>query len=84
MLLFQQEGKIISREDLCMSMWNREKANSSMSQLSVMVKSLRKKVSAQNIKGPIIKIYWGQSYILNESVYEQVYVDAEELKYADD
>ncbi|MDN6002121.1 MAG: helix-turn-helix domain-containing protein [Enterococcus sp.] len=81
MLLYQKEGRVVSREDLCLSMWNRSRSNSSMSQLSVMVKNLRSKVAAQTIEGPIIETCWGQGYRLHESIYDQVYVDSNELNY---
>lgn len=55
-----------------------------MSQLSVMVKHLKNKLAAQGVKGPIIETCWGQGYKLHETVYEQVYSDADELKYGNE
>ena len=61
-------------------MWNKDKTNSSMSQLSVMVKHLKQKLSDQQVKGPIIETCWGQGYRLDDLVYEQVYVDTNEIR----
>lgn len=83
-ILYEYKKQTVSREELCRRMWNRDKTNSSMSQLSVMVKHLKQKLSDQQIKGPIIETCWGQGYRLDERVYEQVYVDSEDLKYGDE
>ena len=74
-ILYEQQKQTVSREEICLRMWNRKKSNSSMSQLSVMVKHLKNKLAAQNVTGPIIETCWGQGYKLHETVYEQVYVD---------
>ena len=73
-LLFQQK-KTVPREEICLRMWNRGKSNSSMSQLSVMVKHLKDKLAGQGIEGPIIETCWGRGYRLDGKVYEQVGVD---------
>lgn len=80
-ILYDQKKKIVSREEICLLIWNKQKSNSSMSQLSVMVKHLKNKLAAQNIGGPIMETCWGQGYRLHESVYEQVYIEVEEKKY---
>lgn len=78
-LLFQQK-KTVAREELCLRMWNRGKSNSSMSQLSVMVKHLKDKLAGQGVEGPIIETCWGRGYRLHDSVYEQVYLDGVDEK----
>lgn len=83
-ILYEQEKQTISREEICLRMWNRQKSNSSMSQLSVMVKHLKDKLASQHIQGPIIETCWGRGYRLDETVYEQVYLDADELKYGNE
>ncbi len=74
-ILHEQKNKTVSREELCLRMWNRQKSNSSMSQLSVMVKHLKDKLAGQGIEGPIIETCWGRGYRLDVKVYEQVGVD---------
>lgn len=80
-ILYQQQERIISREELCSRMWSRGKSNSTMSQLSVLVKNLKNKLTAQKIDGPIINTCWGQGYRLHESVYDQITLDSNELKF---
>lgn len=53
-ILYEQQQKPISREELCLCMWNKDKTNSSMSQLSVIVKRLKEKLARKQITGPII------------------------------
>ena len=77
-VLYEQQKQAVPREDLCLRIWNRGKNNSSMSQLSVMVKHLKGKLAGQGVEGPIIETCWGRGYRLHESVYEQVYMDGVE------
>ncbi|MGM0113412.1 helix-turn-helix domain-containing protein [Enterococcus sp. DIV0187] len=83
-LLYEQRGQTIPRDELCLRLWNRSQSNSTMSQLSVMVKHLKDKLYRQDITGPIIETCWGQGYRLHETVYEQVFFDVEERKYGND
>ncbi|MBX8935324.1 winged helix-turn-helix domain-containing protein [Enterococcus gilvus] len=77
-VLYEQQKQAVPREDLCLRIWNRGKNNSSMSQLSVMVKHLKGKLAGQGVEGPIIETCWGRGYRLHESVYDQVYMDGVE------
>lgn len=83
-ILYQHQEKIVSREELCLCMWGRKKTNSTMSQLSVLVKHLRDKLAEQNIEGPVIETCWGQGYKLHATVFDQIIVDSKELKYANE
>ncbi|MDT2661652.1 winged helix-turn-helix domain-containing protein [Enterococcus hulanensis] len=79
-VLYEQQKQAVPREELCLRIWNRGKNNSSMSQLSVMVKHLKDKLAGQGVEGPIIETCWGRGYRLHESVYEQVYLDSVDEK----
>lgn len=79
-ILYEQQTQTVSREEICLRMWNRPKSNSSMSQLSVMVKHLKNKLASQHVEGPIIETCWGQGYRLHGAVYDQVYIEGEEVK----
>ena len=83
-ILYEQQNSILSREELCYKIWQREQSNSTMSQLSVMVKRLKDKLSKQNVEGPIIKTCWGKGYKLDESVYDQIYLDSPQVKYVNE
>ena len=77
-LLYRQQGQPISREEICLHLWNRKKNKSSMSQISVLVRYLRNKLAAQKIDGPIIETCWGKGYRMHETVYDQIYLDGSE------
>lgn len=83
-ILYDQQNNILSREELCYKIWEREQNNSTMSQLSVMVKRLKEKLSKQNVEGPIIETCWGKGYKLDESVYDQIYLDSPQVKYVNE
>lgn len=76
-ILYQQQSSVLSREEICLKMWNKGKNNSTMSQLSVLVKHLKDKLSQQQVDGPIIETCWGQGYKLDKRVYDQIYVEEE-------
>ena len=57
-ILYQKQANVLSREEICLKMWNKGKNNSTMSQLSVLVKHLKDKLSQQQIEGPIIETCW--------------------------
>ena len=79
-ILYEQQEQTISREELCLRMWNREKNNSTMSQLSVTVTRLKEKLASLHITGPIIETFWGQGYRLDEAVYDHIYIPLEEIR----
>lgn len=76
-ILYRQQANVLSREEICLKMWDRGKNNSTMSQLSVLVKHLKDKLSQQQVDGPIIETCWGQGYKLDKTVYDQIYVEEE-------
>lgn len=83
-ILYDQQNNILSREELCHKIWEREQNNSTMSQLSVMVKRVKDKLSKQNVEGPIVETCWGKGYKLDESVYDQIYLDSPQVKYVNE
>lgn len=71
-LLYEEKGKVITRHEMCELLWNRPGNASNLSQLSSLVKVLRKKLIDQGIEGESIITVWGQGYQLSENFYEQV------------
>lgn len=57
-----------------MEMWGKDKSNSAMSQLSSLVRKLRKKLEESEIEGEIIETSWGQGYRLDHQAYQQLYM----------
>lgn len=74
-ILYKQQKTFISREDLCMKMWGKHKSNSTMSQLSTLVKNLKYKLTDLQIEGEIIETSWGRGYRLAEQSYHKLCVD---------
>ena len=74
-VLYEQGDTAISRDELCLVILHKESCNSTMSQLSALVKRLRSKLAEQGVKGQIIETLWGQGYKLHASVFDQVYLD---------
>lgn len=73
--LYDAEGAIVSREELCMSIWNDEPTRSNLAQLSVLTKSLRQKLMRKGFSSDIIETVWGKGYHLNKEFYK-VYYDS--------
>lgn len=76
MILYKQQKRFISREELCMEIWGRNKSNSTMSQLSAMVRKLKEKFLRMNLEGEIIETSWGKGYRLHELAYQQINFDS--------
>lgn len=73
-ILYQHQKVFTSREDLCIEMWSKPKTNSTMSQLSTLVKKLKRKLEEFGVEGEIIETSWGQGYRLAEQTYSQLYI----------
>lgn len=83
-ILYDQQNNTISREALCYELWKRKQSNSTMSQLSTMIKNLKGKLSKYNVEGPIVETCWGKGYRLDDSVYDQIYLDTTLIKYVNE
>lgn len=59
-----QEGKTISREDMCWLIWGEDESSSRKSQLSNLAKKINRKLDECNYTDKRIKTYWGKGYIL--------------------
>lgn len=79
-ILYQSNTEVVSRNELCLRMWNTSKNNSRMAQLSTIVNHLKKKLSSKNINGTIVDTHWGQGYSLSKMIYEQIDVDSKVLE----
>lgn len=55
-------GKIVSRDDLCESIWQEETTSSHLSYLSLIVKKIKKKLTAAGISEESIQTIWGEGY----------------------
>ncbi|MEO1770544.1 winged helix-turn-helix domain-containing protein [Candidatus Enterococcus ferrettii] len=64
--LYLQEvnGEIVSREELCEYLWQEPLGHSRMSQLSVLVKKIKQKLTASGFSDDLLRTIWGSGYCL--------------------
>nr|WP_242704605.1 helix-turn-helix domain-containing protein [Enterococcus sp. 665A] len=64
--LYLQEanGEIVSREELCAYLWQETLGHSRMSQLSVLVKKIKQKLTAAGFREELLRTIWGCGYCL--------------------
>ncbi|MGM0110201.1 winged helix-turn-helix domain-containing protein [Enterococcus sp. DIV0187] len=74
-LLYEKKGEVISRNDMCRLLWERSATASNLSQLSAIIKSLKKKLLEQGIRGESIVTVWGDGYHLSGDFFEQVTIN---------
>ncbi|WP_347565184.1 winged helix-turn-helix domain-containing protein [Candidatus Enterococcus moelleringii] len=61
---------ILSRKELCESLWRSGETASNMSQLSCLINKLKRKFEQQGITGETITTLWGRGYKLSDEFYE--------------
>lgn len=71
-ILYQEPNRGVTRDKMCELLWNRPSNASNLSQLSCLVKLLRKKLSNQGIEGESIITVWGQGYKLSDDFFKQI------------
>lgn len=71
-ILYREHDQIISREKMCELLWERPGNASNLSQLSCLVKLLRKKLNDQGVEGESILTVWGQGYRLSDTFFKQI------------
>ncbi|MGM0212546.1 winged helix-turn-helix domain-containing protein [Enterococcus sp. AZ109] len=75
--LFESNGKVLSRDQLCRMLWENNESkslDSSKVQLSVIVKNINKKFSSFFADGMMIETLWGQGYRLTDEVLQKYYI----------
>lgn len=75
-ILYKNAGEIVSREVICQQVWGEEVTNSTLSQLSVLIRKIKKKLKLVDIEDSFIEVVWGKGYVINEKISEQ-----EKIKY---
>ncbi|MGG5372424.1 winged helix-turn-helix domain-containing protein [Enterococcus sp. AZ196] len=68
--LFKAKGKVVSREDLCTYVWNETPSNSRLSQTSMLIKKIKKKMGKFGFNEEAIQTVWGEGYLLSDEVTE--------------
>ncbi|MEY8500335.1 helix-turn-helix domain-containing protein [Enterococcus avium] len=67
--LYNARSLIISREDLCTYIWGAPLTKSHLAQLSILIKTLKRKLEEKGFPSDIIETVWGKGYVLKEEFY---------------
>lgn len=65
-ILLNNQGKVVTREELCSLIWGETVTNSNFSQLSSIIKRLKAKLQSHEMDRIDIETQWGQGYLLVE------------------
>lgn len=72
--LLQAKGEVVSREELCISLWNEAPNNSHLSQSSVLIKKIKMKLELAGYDPETLKTIWGRGYLLVQSALTNEYL----------
>ncbi|GAA2939022.1 winged helix-turn-helix domain-containing protein [Enterococcus raffinosus] len=67
--LYEADSSLVSRKELCQSIWGVESTRSNLAQLSVLTKALRQKLMNKGFPSDTIETVWGKGYHLNKKFY---------------
>lgn len=67
--LYHSIGKIVTREELCKSIWNVDVRNSHLSHISAIIKKMRIKFKKLNLPEDAIRTVWGEGYVLSPEFF---------------
>lgn len=68
--LYQANGKVISREELCEYLWSDGATKSRLAQLSILIKKLRIAFKKDGVSGETVQTSWGEGYLLTNTALE--------------
>ncbi|WP_368757019.1 helix-turn-helix domain-containing protein [Enterococcus avium] len=67
--IYNAEGYLASREELCLAVWNSSPTNSSLSQLSTIIHRIKKKLKEKGIDTDEIQTVWGEGYRMGNRLH---------------
>ncbi|GCF95259.1 transcriptional regulator [Enterococcus florum] len=76
--LASERGQIVSREKLCLILWDKEATNSKLAQLSYLVKGIKQRFNDLGIHIELLQTSWGKGYSLTSTFYD--YFSLEEVQ----
>lgn len=71
-ILLENAGSCVERNKICENIWGIQPTNSSMSQLSALIKKIQVKFEEAGLEYRLILTYWGRGYQLNPQAEESV------------
>nr|WP_253296034.1 helix-turn-helix domain-containing protein [Enterococcus raffinosus] len=64
--LYGARSSIVSREELCRYIWEKEPSNSNLVQLSVLSKDLRRKLINKSFSEDVLETVWGEGLLFEK------------------
>lgn len=71
-ILLENAGSCVERNQICEAIWGIQPTNSSMSQLSALIKKIQIKFDGAGLEQKLVLTYWGRGYQLNPQAVEIV------------
>lgn len=71
-ILLENAGNCLDRNTICEKIWDNQPTNSSMSQLSALIKKIQIKFEAAGLEHKLVLTYWGRGYQINPQVESDV------------
>ncbi|MGG5371637.1 winged helix-turn-helix domain-containing protein [Enterococcus sp. AZ196] len=72
LMLHYSDEKILSRKELVNSIWEVEENESTLSQLSSIIKRIRRKILESGVSSSAITTLWGRGYLLEYELYDHI------------
>ncbi|EOH77510.1 winged helix-turn-helix domain-containing protein [Enterococcus malodoratus] len=70
--LMESSGQVLSRKELCQRIWQTEPTSSNQSQLSLLIKKIKKKMDDANLDSSCVRTLWGKGYLLDSDHLRKV------------
>ncbi|EOH93735.1 winged helix-turn-helix domain-containing protein [Enterococcus pallens] len=71
-ILLENAGSCVERNIICEKIWDNQPTNSSMSQLSALIKKIQTKFEEAGLEHKLVLTYWGRGYQINPQAEEAV------------
>lgn len=71
-ILLENAGSCVERNVICEKIWGNQATNSSMSQLSALIKKIQLKFEEAGLEHKLILTYWGRGYQINPQAEKAV------------
>ena len=82
-ILLENAGSCVERNTICKKIWGNQPTNSSMSQLSALIKKIQIKFDEAGLEQKLVLTYWGRGYQINpqaEEAVQQILMDNDQWK----
>lgn len=67
--LYEADGKVIARNELCEQLWDSRSTSSNMAQLSQLIRRIREKMKDYEINSKSLQTHWKNGYSLSKGLF---------------